>query len=158
GVLADLEGALRSHRQNAQQRQGTAERAVNALKRIVTSASAEHSALWDEIRQRDAFWESLEETESGSVIRLAEVARDQHWDVICLTRRPEVAGDTAQRQTQRWLQARGFDLPSVYVVHGSRGQIAAGLDLDAVIDDDLENCLDVAATSNARAILVCRTS
>ena len=59
-------------------------------------------------------------------------------------------------QTQRWLEARGFTLPSVYVVQGSRGRIAAALALDFVIDDRPENCLDVAIDSKARSILVWR--
>jgi hypothetical protein len=50
----------------------------------------------------------------------------------------------------------GFDLPSVYVVHGSRGQVAAALELDVVIDDRPENCLDVVLESKAGAILVWR--
>ena len=49
-----------------------------------------------------------------------------------------------------------FSLPSVYVVQGSRGRIAAALALDFVIDDRPENCLDVVVDSRARAILVWR--
>jgi len=59
-------------------------------------------------------------------------------------------------QSQRWLEAKGFPLPSVYVVQGSRGRIAAALGLDIVIDDRPENCLDVVSDSKARAILVWR--
>jgi len=47
-------------------------------------------------------------------------------------------------------------LPSVYVVTGSRGRIAAAMNLDVVIDDRPENCLDVTLDSKARAILVWR--
>ena len=54
------------------------------------------------------------------------------------------------------LQARGFELPSVFVVQGSRGRIAASLDLAIVVDDRIENCLDVVFDSKARAILVWR--
>src|SRR5439155_6439650 len=67
-------------------------------------------------------------------------------------------GFTAQVQSQHWLESRGFPLPSVYVVTGSRGRIAAALHLDFVIDDRPENCLDVAVESSARAILVWRTT
>jgi hypothetical protein len=76
--------------------------------------------------------------------------------VIFLTKRPETVGATAQVQTQRWLESRGFTLPSVYVVQGSRGRIAAALGLDIVVDDRPENCLDVVVDSKARAILVWR--
>ncbi|MGH9143751.1 MAG: hypothetical protein ACRD2I_21665, partial [Vicinamibacterales bacterium] len=79
------------------------------------------------------------------------------WEVIFLTKRPETAGVTAQVQSQRWLENKGFALPSVFVVQGSRGRIAAALGLDFVVDDRPENCLDVVADSKARAILVWRT-
>jgi hypothetical protein len=42
----------------------------------------------------------------------------------------------------------------VFVVQRSRGKIAEALELDAVIDDRAENCLDVALDSKAQAILV----
>ena len=76
--------------------------------------------------------------------------------MIFLTKRPASAGATAQVQTQRWLMAKGFPLPSVYVVQGSRGRIADALGLDFVVDDRPENCLDVVLDSKARAILVWR--
>ena len=41
-------------------------------------------------------------------------------------------------------------------MQGSRGRIAAALDLHVVIDDRPENCLDVVVDSKARAILVWR--
>lgn len=88
--------------------------------------------------------------------RLAALATERRWEIIFLTRRPESAGATSQLQTQRWLESKGFKLPSVFVVQGSRGRIAAALGLDVVIDDRPENCLDVVVDSTARAILVWR--
>ena len=102
------------------------------------------------------FWEGLDEIEPGVVQRLATLAIDRRWEMIFLTKRPETAGATAQVQSQRWLEAKGFTLPSVFVVQGSRGRIAAALGLDIVVDDRPENCLDVVADSKARAILVWR--
>ncbi len=40
------------------------------------------------------------------------------------------------------------------MVSGSRGKVASALDLDIVVDDRPENCVDVKADSRARAILV----
>lgn len=114
------------------------------------------SRLWRHIESIDGFWESLKEIEPGSVARLAALAADRRWEVIFLTKRPESAGATAQVQSQRWLQANGFVLPSVYVVRASRGRIASALGLDVVVDDRPENCVDVVADSAARAILVWR--
>ncbi len=112
--------------------------------------------LWRHVQSIDGFWESLQEIEPGIVARLAALSAERRWEVIFLTKRPETAGATAQVQTQRWLQAHGFPLPSVFVVHGSRGRVAESLALDFVVDDRPENCLDVIVDSKARAMLVWR--
>jgi len=112
--------------------------------------------LWRHIESIEGFWETLAEIEPGAVARLARAATETPWEVIFLTKRPASAGATAQVQTQRWLMAKGFPLPSVYVVQGSRGRIADALGLDFVVDDRPENCLDVVLDSKARAILVWR--
>jgi hypothetical protein len=112
--------------------------------------------LWRHVRSIENFWESLREIEPGIIARLAALAEERRWEIIFLTKRPDTAGATPQLQTQRWLQAMGFPLPSVYVVQGNRGRIAAALSLDIVVDDRPENCLDVAVDSKARAILVWR--
>jgi hypothetical protein len=112
--------------------------------------------LWRHVESIENFWETLDELEPGIVRRLGALASERRWEIIFLTRRPETAGATAQVQTQRWLAAKGFPLPSVFVVHGSRGRIAASLDLHVVVDDRPENCLDVVVDSKARAILVAR--
>jgi hypothetical protein len=112
--------------------------------------------LWHHIATIDNFWETLKEIEPGSIARLAALAADRRGGTIFLTRRRASAGSTSQVQTQRLLESKGFRLPSVYVVQGSRGRIAAALALDFVIDDTPENCLDVVVDSRARAILVWR--
>jgi hypothetical protein len=76
--------------------------------------------------------------------------------MLFITSRPKSAGRTVQRQSQRWLQKMGFPMPSLYVVHGSRGLIAKALQIDVVVDDRPENCLDVVLESQAGAILVWR--
>ncbi len=73
--------------------------------------------------------------------------------MIFLTSRPQTSGRTVQRQSQRWLERHGFVMPSVFVVHGSRGRIAEALDLDVVIDDRPDNCLDIVLESKAGAVL-----
>jgi len=118
--------------------------------------SRQQRKLWRHVETVENFWLGLTELEPGVIGRLASIAADRRWEIIFLTRRPESAGATAQVQTQRWLESKGFPLPSVFVVQGSRGRIAAALDLDFVIDDRPENCLDVVVDSKARAILVWR--
>ena len=112
--------------------------------------------LWKSVCARQNFWETLDEIEVGSLARLSRLVAERRWEVIFLTSRPETAGDTAQAQSHRWLAAHGYASPSVFVVHGSRGKIAAALALDVLVDDRPENCLDVAIDSAARPILVWR--
>ena len=106
--------------------------------------SRQERRLWRHVESIENFWEGLAELEPGVVGRLAALANDRRWEIIFLTKRPETAGATAQVQTQRWLESKGFALPSVFVVQRSRGRIASALGLDIVVD------------SKARAILVWR--
>lgn len=114
----------------------------------------QEARLWAHVRRIEDFWTTLPELEPGVVARLAEVAQGRRWEVLFITTRPSSAGDTTQRQTQRWLEAHGFRMPSVVVVQRSRGKMADALHLDVVVDDRPENCLDVALDSQARALLI----
>jgi hypothetical protein len=110
--------------------------------------------LWDHVKTVENFWRNLPELDSGIVARLWNLVVTRRWEVIFLTTRPLVAGETVQLQSQRWLKSHGFLLPSVFVVQRSRGKIADALHLDAVVDDRPENCLDVAVESKAKPILI----
>ena len=112
--------------------------------------------LWSRVGEIENFWQSLGEIEPGAVARLASLAAGRRWEVLFLTQRPSSAGDTVQVQSQRWLRAHGFELPSVFVMHGSRGRVADALSLDAVLDDRPENCLDVVTDSKAAPYLIWR--
>ncbi len=110
--------------------------------------------LWDHVRKIENFWTTLDEVEPGIVKRLATTAAERRWEVIFFTTRPSTAGDTTQVQSQRWLASYGFRFPSVFVVQPSRGKIVDAMQLDAVVDDRPENCLDIVLESKAKAILV----
>ncbi len=112
--------------------------------------------LWRHVLETENFWETLDETEHGIIARLAVLALERRWEVIFLTQRPSSAGDPCQLQSQRWLARHGFAFPSLFVIRGSRGKVAAALDLDVVVDDRPDNCLDVVLDSRARAFLVWR--
>src|SRR6185295_8231856 len=78
--------------------------------------------LWRHVESIEDFWQTLRELEPGVLKRLAALAPERRWEIIFLTKRPETAGATAQVQSQRWLESKGFSLPSVFVVQGSRGR------------------------------------
>jgi len=174
GVLADMESALVEQaealsggaaRQPAERpNEPAADEAASAgAPDVVEPVAAklrmtprQQRRLWERVESIENFWQTLNEIEPGTVATLYALSVERRWEIIFLTKRPATAGATAQIQTQRWLEARGFLLPSVYVVQGSRGQIAAALALDFVVDDRPENCLDVAVDSKAKPILVWR--
>jgi hypothetical protein len=123
-------------------------------KRMLTSRQLRQ--LWSHVAGIENFWASLQEIEPGSVARIAQLRSVHKLEIMFLTQRPDTAGEPTQLQTQRWLDAHGFEFPSVYVLRGSRGKAAAGLQIDVVLDDRPENCLEVITDSKARPILVWR--
>jgi hypothetical protein len=167
GTIADMQAALRdvaeelfgasreatAGQPDLQPATGDEPETKRALSELQLTAR-QQMQLWDHVKTIENFWSGLAELESGIVSRIARVAEVRRWEVIFLTTRPAVAGDTVQIQSQRWLASHGFALPSVFVVHRSRGKIADVLQLDAVVDDRPENCLDVAVESKAKPILI----
>ena len=119
-------------------------------------SSRQADAVWRVLTETNDFWETLNEIEPGAIQQLAALADDRGWELLFITSRPSSNGRTVQRQSQRWLESKGFPMPSVYVVHGSRGRVADALALDLVIDDRPDNCLDIVLESKAGAILLWR--
>jgi hypothetical protein len=164
GTLADMDTALwreacrifGTQRTQPDQCGGENEVTASASAALRTLSDHEFGKLWDHVRRLDNFWTTLAEIEPGAIGRLAGLAAQQRWDVIFLTQRPASSGETSQVQSQRWLARHGFPFPSVYVVSGSRGDVARALQLDAVIDDNPDNCVDVVANSKAQSFLVWR--
>jgi hypothetical protein len=179
GVLADLASAFREHeirlfgasaaagtgrgrRQAAgdpekeDERQAAAR--VHAEAKSRRESRGREDAVWAAIESTPDFWTTLRPLDERAVRRIHELMLRHGWEVFFITRRPFTEGETVQRQTQRWLVAQGFDLPSVLVLHGSRGAAAAALRLDYHVDDRPQNCIDVATDSEAKTILIVSAS
>ena len=112
--------------------------------------------VWAAIEATPNFWSTLKPIDPGAVRRIREMTVRHGWEVFFITQRPRTAGESVQRQTQRWLVEQGFDWPSVLVMPGSRGKAAAALHLDYLVDDSPKNCVDVISESKARALLIVR--
>jgi hypothetical protein len=110
--------------------------------------------VWETIAAVPDFWTTLEPIDRGAVRRIKEMAIRHGWEVFFITQRPKTAGESVQRQTQRWLVSQGFDWPSVIALPGSRGKAAAALSLDYLVDDSPKNCVDVISDSRSRALLI----
>ena len=133
---------------------GDAGRPNPAVRAAQPLSQRRQRAVWREIRSTRDFWLTLEPVEPDAIRRLHERSLRLGWETLFVTQRPNTAGDTVQRQTQHWLVEQGFALPSVVVHSGSRGRLAAALELDFLIDDTVQNCVDAVSESRARPILV----
>jgi len=95
----------------------------------------QESDIWRRVAGIPNFWTTLNPLEPGVVRGIQSLATRYHWHVFFVTQRPDLAGETTQRQTQRWLIQQGFELPMVIVMHGSSGGLADLLQLDVLVDD-----------------------
>ena len=116
----------------------------------------QEAEVWREIEETENFWLSLEPLETGILARIQDLAARHRWDVFFVTHRPATAGETVQRQSQRWLAAHGFELPSVMVMTGPRGWLAKALALDYLVDDSPQHCASVVGESDTKVVLVLR--
>lgn len=133
------------------------EKKKKAKKDGIKAALASHrrrDAVWHEIRSTPDFWNTLKPIDPAAVKRIHRLAIAHKWEVFFITQRPYTDGETVQRQSQHWLVAQGYDMPSVLVIGGSRGAAAGALRLDYHVDDSPQNCLDVISESKARTILI----
>ena len=113
--------------------------------------------VWDYIGRTQNWWMDVPAYEPDQIARLYAVTRAAGWEVFFLTRRPPSAGDSVQFQTQWWIERFGFYLPSVLTVPGSRGEVANGLRLDLIVDDQIMNCVEVISAAQTKALLMQRT-
>src|SRR5215510_12887400 len=114
--------------------------------------------VWDYIGRTQNWWMDVPPYEPDQIARLYSLTRAAGWEVFFMTKRPPSAGDSVQFQTQWWIERFGFYLPAVMTVPGSRGDIANGLRLDIVIDDQLINCVEVISAAPTKALLMLRSA
>jgi hypothetical protein len=156
GVLADFRSAFRAT-------------AMHCLRRDVDDPAAalegtpgsltdkDIRKVWDHIARTPNWWMEVPAFEPEQIARLYACTPASAWEVFFLTKRPASAGDSVQFQTQWWIERFGFYLPAVLTVPGSRGDIANGLRLDLIVDDQLINCVEVVSASASKAMLMLRS-
>jgi hypothetical protein len=152
GVLADFRSAFRQ----------TAER---CLRKPVSDTDGDDRSpltpddirrVWDHIGKTPNWWLDVAAYEPAQIARLYGLVRGTGWEVFFMTKRPPSAGDSVQFQTQWWIERFGFYLPAVLTVPGSRGEVANGLRLDLIVDDQIINCAEVIGAGPTKAVLMLR--
>jgi hypothetical protein len=131
-----------------------AERRQDDRRLLARRAARHREQVWRTIESTPNFWTTLKPLEDGAVTRLYELTGEHNWETFFITQRPATAGGTVQWQTHKWLVEHGFKTPSVIPLSGGRGRAAAALNLDFLVDDTPQNCVDVLADSSTRAILL----
>ena len=154
GVLADFrtafhEAAVRSLRHDVDD--------TTDIENVGPLSPDDIRRVWEHIAKTQNWWMEVPAYEPDQIARLYSLMRAGGWEVFFMTKRPPSAGDSVQFQTQWWIERFGFYLPAVMTVPGSRGDIANGLRLDLVIDDQLINCIEVISTAPTKAVLLQRT-
>ncbi len=114
--------------------------------------------VWEYIARTQNWWMDVPPYEADQIARLYSLTRAIGWEIFFMTKRPPSAGDSVQFQTQWWIERFGFYLPAVLTVPGSRGDIANGLRLDLIIDDQVINCVEVISAAPAKALLMLRSA
>lgn len=123
-------------------------------RRSIRGGTRHRDRVWRAIEATPNFWATLKPIEKGVVKRLYQLAGEHNWEVFFITQRPATAGATVQWQTHKWLVEQGFAMPSVIPLSGGRGKCAGALQLDYLVDDTPQNCVDVLSDSSTRAILL----
>jgi FMN phosphatase YigB (HAD superfamily) len=117
-------------------------------------SGAHRDQVWRAIEETPNFWTTLKPLEKGAIERLYQLTAEHNWEVFFITQRPRTAGATVQWQTHKWLVEHGFSMPSVIPLSGGRGKCAGALQLDYLVDDTPQNCVDVLSDSSTRVILL----
>ena len=108
-------------------------------------------AIWAEIAGSPTFWVALNPLPSAKeLLKDLDGLTSEHAVYFITTR----VGMTAKQQTELWLWQFGITYPTV-IISKAKGLIAAGLQLNIMLDDKPENLFDVkAARPECQTILV----
>jgi hypothetical protein len=154
GVLADFRTAFRQTAERCLRKSVAADAAEEQTRGALTAD--EIRRVWEHIAKTPNWWMDVPAYEPAQIARLYGLMRAASWEVFFMTKRPPSAGDSVQFQTQWWIERFGFYLPAVMTVPGSRGDVANGLRLDLLIDDQIINCAEVIGAGATKAVLMLR--
>jgi uncharacterized HAD superfamily protein len=96
----------------------------------------EQGKVWDRIRETENWFLWREGPFSGSINPLLNLSKS--YELYFITTRVQTQGLSVQTQTQYRLSNLGVEFPTVVVIK-DKGPVSAALQLDAFIDDRIEN-------------------
>lgn len=97
--------------------------------------------VWHSIKTDRGFWYSLHPYPGvNEALRVLRLARSHGHDIYFVTARP---GHHAKLQTEHWLIDNGMTNPTV-LISPHKMRCARAVELDAYIDDHVQNCFEVA--------------
>lgn len=120
---------------------------------------AEIADVWTWIKASPTLCYALDPTDECSTMAMMLPELEHKHDVYYITTR---TGAGCKRQTEAWLyrylpyKETGVTPTVLIVGKGTKGAAARALGLDCFIDDNRDNCIDVAVNSNARSYLLSR--
>lgn len=104
----------------------------------------QNDQLWKTIMEGD-FWETLKPLPDcpAALAQLRE-RRGEGDSIYFVTSRP---GRYAKHLTEFWLDAQGYECPTVIIANGAwqKAAVCKGLEVGVFIDDKWDNCLAVSA-------------
>ncbi len=104
---------------------------------------AEVATAWAVVKERSDWWARLSPLEGARTLADCRGGLERDHDLYFITSRAMTPN--AKAQTEQWLK-RGIGLANPTVlISGEKGMCVAALKLDAYIDDNLPNVLDVVA-------------
>ena len=156
GVIADFRSAFHAAAVRCLRRHDPGNEPADSDDHPGPLTADDTQRVWEYIAKTQNWWMDIPAYEPDQIARLYSATRAANWEVFFLTRRPPSAGDSVQFQTQWWIERYGFYLPAVLTIPGSRGEVANGLRLDLIVDDQLLNCVEVVSASTTKALLMLR--
>lgn len=97
--------------------------------------------LWKHVKETD-FYETVKPLpDAPAALAMIRTCRSNGDAVYFITSRP---GDYAKHLTEFWLDALGYECPTVLIA-SKKGPVCQGLGVNLFVDDKPENCWEVAA-------------